>query len=902
MQAAPAAAVGTLGRRPEDAACLTAAKRRATNEACGAAAGRERVRSESPSTMRNRAIMLATIVGAGAVLALWAVTRFVWLENVVRLEAHAVEASAAGAASALHRETAKLSMQARAASSAEFAVAPQCRPAAAGAAAGELPARYDADIVAVADAAGRLSCLHQRGSPTEMSPQTRADMTRHLAPTGPLVRGGLRRLGVRGLVTAGGVPYAVASSPIRSAGSGGAVVGVLVLARRVTADRLADPAQRPLSALTVMTPASILEHSGGGPLLRALRRQGACVRALGKERIQGYALLGDLQGQPAVVLRVDRPRTMYNEGLAGTRYFVLSLVLVIAAFGLAALWILERVVVDRVERLMADVQSIENSVDPSARVRVDGGDELASLGMAVNRMLETLQRAQVRLVASETRFRDIAVNASDWVWELDAAGRHTYVSERIHEVLGHYPAECIGRPLSWLAVPDSVAFLEQTVRTTMRQHESMRNLQVWAATKDNRRVYVQLSGVPVFAADGSLSGYRGVGKDVTEQVRVEETQRLAAVGQLAAGVAHEFNNILASLRMSAELCGLSDDIEDYREANALMLRGSLRGADICSSLLRFGRPEEPKRESISIEAPIEAALTMAVREVENAGVVVVRNYASRGQSVYADRNQLEQVFLNLIINACHAMSEGGQLRFDTQFSPDENGGMVWVQVSDTGCGIAPEDLGRVFEPFFTTKGRLGEGDTHGTGLGLSVSHGIITAHGGRIAVESGLDGGTRFTIGLQACRAECDLQPPECETARTTWVRQGRRVLVVDDEDDLRRCLANALRTVGHHVRCAESGGQAADLMAADEFDLVLTDVMMPGGGARVVLEAAARCLRPPRVLVMTGRIDERVARDFGEMGATGFLWKPFTLDELLRKSAEALQEATVVAMAAQST
>ncbi len=843
------------------------------------------------------------IVGAGAVVALWAVTRFVWLENVVRLEAHAVRQSAAGAAKALHREIADLSMQARVASSTEVAVAlaTRCGPDGAGAAVGGLRPMREADMVAVADAAGRLSCLHQRGSQTEMSPEIRADMTRHLSATRPLVRGGLRRLGVRGLVTAGGVPYAVASSPIRRAEQSGAVVGVLMLARRVTAVRLAEPAERPLSTLTVMTPASVLDHGGGAALLRALRREGACVRAPGEERIHGYALLGDLQGQPAVVLRVDRPRTMYNEGLAGTRHFVLSLVLVIAAFGLAALWILERVVVDRVERLMADVQSIESSVDPSARVRVDGDDELASLGMAVNRMLETLQRAQMKLVASETRFGDIAVNVSDWVWELDAAGRHTYVSERIHEVLGYYPAECIGRPLSWLAVPDSVAFLDRTVRTTMQRHESIRNLQVWVAAKDNHRVYVQLSGVPVFAADGSLTGYRGVGKDVTEQVRVEETQRLAAVGQLAAGVAHEFNNILASLRMSAELCSLSDDIEDYREANALMLRGSLRGADICSSLLRFGRPEEPKRESVSIEAPIEAALTMAVREVENAGVVVVRNYASQGRSVYADRNQLEQVFLNLIINACHAMREGGQLRFDTQFSPADHGGMVWVMVSDTGCGIAPEDLGRIFEPFFTTKGRLGESETHGTGLGLSVSHGIITAHGGQIAVESGLGSGTRFTIGLQACRAECDLEPPESETAWGTRVRPGRRVLVVDDEDDLRRCLANALRTVGHQVHCAESGGQAAELMAADEFDLVLTDVMMPGGGARVVLEAAARCLRPPRVLVMTGRIEERVAREFGEMGAAGFLWKPFTLDELLRKSTEALQQGTVVAMVAQS-
>jgi len=842
--------------------------------------------------MRNRTIIIAGIIGAGTVLALWAVTRFVWLENVVRLESHAVGQNALHAADSLDAELAELSIDARALASSDAVLCvlgEQATPDGPRGTGAEHLGSGSPGLVAVLDPEGRRRYLSYRDARTLAPSLLPAGMASHLGPERPLVKGALTRQGVRGLVTAEGSPYLVTSMPVTTSG-GTQRVGVLVVGRQVGAPRGASVSLRSRS-ITLLAPQTLMHSEDGLSLLRALRERPSVVRALGTERIEGYAVVNDLYGQPAVVLKVGHPRTMYQEGLAGTRYFVVSLVLVIAAFGLAALWALERVVVDRVERLMADVDAVQSSGDPSVRVRVDGKDELASLGKAVNRMLGTLGQAQAELVASETRFRDVALNMSDWVWETDAAGRHTYVSDRISQVLGHYPPECIGQPISWLAAPDCAQDLDVAVAGAMADHAAIRNQEIWASAKDGRRVYIQLSGVPVFGAHGQLRGYRGVGKDITEQARVEETQRLAAVGQLAAGVAHEFNNVLASMRMAAELSSMSGSTAEYETLTQLVLRGTVRGAKICSNLLRFGRPEEPKREAVSIEAPIEAALTMAVREVENAGVRVVRDYASGGHAVHADRNQLEQVFLNLIINACHAMPDGGELRVSTRHIAAEGDGVVEALLSDTGCGISPTDLGRVFEPFFTTKAASTDGQTRGSGLGLSVSHGIIKAHGGHISVESELGVGTTLCISLRTCACRPAASPEDSLTPQGTGSAPGaacRRVLVVDDEDDLRECLGVALETAGYEVVRAASGEEAAALLLLGGMDLVITDVMMPGRGVGAVLEATGQSARAVPVLVMTGRADDHVITQYGRL-ATAFLWKPFTVGELLQKVRDAL-------------
>jgi len=374
--------------------------------------------------------------------------------------------------------------------------------------------------------------------------------------------------------------------------------------------------------------------------------------------------------------------------------------------------------------------------------------------------------------------------------------------------------------------------------------------------------------------------------DMTELKRAEDAQRLATVGQLAAGVAHEFNNILAILGGRAQLAEALGTDEEHGKLVDAVLRGTQRGAAICAELTRFSKPQAPRRERIRLEDPLEAALGIAERHVSAAAVDVSRHYDAGGRTAYADPGQLEQVFLNLIINACHAMPGGGTLSLAVTPAPGEEAhddGLL-VTVADTGTGISPEHIQRVFEPFFTTKGRLGGSDVPGTGLGLSVSHGIVVAHGGRITARSEVGVGTTFEVWLPATTAEpsATLAETGASIGPPAEAPSGLRILVADDEEDIRGMLVDLLSGQGHSVTSVADAQQATAALNEATFDAVLTDLLMPGGGGRRVLEVAQHLPVAPPVLVLTGRGEVEVAEEMLGLGATACLRKPLDLGEVL--------------------
>ena len=385
--------------------------------------------------------------------------------------------------------------------------------------------------------------------------------------------------------------------------------------------------------------------------------------------------------------------------------------------------------------------------------------------------------------------------------------------------------------------------------------------------------------------------------DITDRKHAADAQRLAAIGQLAAGVAHDFNNLLAAMSMSAELADISGDLRDYEKAVEIVLRSSQRGADLCRNLMAFARPRQPRREPVYLEAVAEAALLVVARQLETTGATVRRDYEPDSHRIMADPGQLEQVFLNLFINACHAMPTGGQLSIETRYrarSPHD-GGAVTVTVRDTGSGIQPEHLGRLFEPFFTTKGRLGESDTPGTGLGLSVSHGIVQAHEGTVRVSSELGVGTAFELTFPL-RAPGDEVPageaPEGASEPETAAVGNAHVLVVDDEEDIRAVVRAALVRAGMRVTALPHPDVAIAALRSNAFDLVVTDLSMPGGGGKAVLEAVRALEAPPPVIVMTGRLGSYVVDELLALGAAECLQKPVTRDVVLGAVARALESA----------
>ena len=410
---------------------------------------------------------------------------------------------------------------------------------------------------------------------------------------------------------------------------------------------------------------------------------------------------------------------------------------------------------------------------------------------------------------------------------------------------------------------------------------------------------VEISAVALLEADGSVSGAILQLTDISMQKRLEvqlaQSQKLQAVGQLAAGIAHDFNNLLTAIIGASDdlLDGGGDAADDVR----LIRTSAERGAALVRQLLAFGRQQTLQPRVLSINEAVEA-LSGLLRRLLGGAVRLELELEQPGCTVLVDPTQLDQVLVNLAVNARDAMPQGGQLTlrtghitlFRALIRGEEAippGRYVMVEVQDTGCGIAADVLPRIFDPFFTTRRERG-----GTGLGLSTVHGIIRQSNGFLAVDSLPDKGTRMRIYLprrDGAGMAIPRPPPMAATATVEGgprlQRGSRTVLLVDDEDGVRRLAARALAKQGWTVLSAESGEAALALLApdgvAESLSAIVSDVVMPGMDGPALVRAV-RTLRPglPAILA-SGYAEEAVRGDLAAEGI-GFLAKPYTLRDML--------------------
>ncbi|NSW56570.1 MAG: PAS domain S-box protein [Armatimonadetes bacterium] len=496
------------------------------------------------------------------------------------------------------------------------------------------------------------------------------------------------------------------------------------------------------------------------------------------------------------------------------------------------------------------------------------------------------RRAALELDQSETRFREITDLLPDMVFELDPDLRITYINKAATDTLWYTQVD-LDAGLSVRDVMDEVTLQRATegLADASARGRSLVGL-FELRRKDGCLIPTEINAMPVTGPDGVLVGYRGVARDIRERQKAEDAQRLAAVGQLSAGVAHEFNNLMACLMLQAELTAENPCEERYRKLTQIALNVANHGGDICRNLTAFARPASPHRQPIHIEEAIEAGLALAAQQIQTCEVTIRRDFQSANRRVYADAGQMEQVMLNLFVNACHAMPSGGELTVTTRYVPSPAGdGNVVIAVTDTGTGISQEDLPRVFEPFFTTKTRLGEPGVSGSGLGLSVSHGIIKAHGGEIRVRSQLGVGTTFELVLPVHPADYPADTRSGpESARTVPAPAARssRILVAEDGTELSNLIYSILTDFGHEAHCFATTGEIISALHRDTYDLVITDMLMPGGGGEEILTClSAREPRPP-ALVITGVMDLALERRALELGAERVLHKPFSCMALI--------------------
>ncbi len=483
------------------------------------------------------------------------------------------------------------------------------------------------------------------------------------------------------------------------------------------------------------------------------------------------------------------------------------------------------------------------------------------------------KRAVAAAQSSDQRMRELAENIDEafWVATPDRE-RMLYVSPAYERIWGLPCESMLEDGTSWLAavLPEDRLHLVDDKPT----------YDVRIARPDGAVRWIRTKIFPVRNDHGEIIRVAGVSTDITEQRTLEEqlrhAQKMESLGMLAGGIAHDFNNLLAVISSCSGLLAESlDRAHPDRELVEDIADAVVRATAMTRQLLAFSRKQVTEPVVLDPNVVVNDTRKL-LRRMVGVNIELVTSLEPDLKRVFIDRGHLVQVILNLAVNARDAMPVSGKLSLSTRTV----GPNVVLEVSDTGTGMSPEVLARACEPFFTTKEQ-----GKGTGMGLAVVHGIIDHAGGRLEITSEVGLGTTFRIILPAFDGPAQSVRPPSEQAS----RGVENILIVDDDDYVRRATARALRSRGYAVVEAANGRAALIALATAPFDLLLTDIVMPGMSGRVLAEAACARFQDLKIMFMTGYTDDAIVHDGVTSGVVDLIEKPFTIPALASKVRQVL-------------
>lgn len=498
------------------------------------------------------------------------------------------------------------------------------------------------------------------------------------------------------------------------------------------------------------------------------------------------------------------------------------------------------------------------------------------------------KRMEEALRTSEQRFRSFVENANDVVFALTASGTFSYVSPQWKESFGYELSDVIGKSFVPFVHPDDVPACHAFLTSVLTTGEKLRGVEYRVLHKNGTWIWYTANGSRIVDQDGSVS-FIGIGRDITEQKLIQQelmkTQKLESISILAAGIAHNFNNVLTGV-----IGYISYARKHLRDSDKIALlleaaeKSSYRAASLARQLLTFAKGGVPFRAPVSAEKLVQESMSLFLSGSSIKGII--DNRAT--QTVNVDSQQINQAFNNIVLNSVHAMPHGGILKAhieDYRLEKDnvyllKPGNYVRITFEDCGCGIEKEHLYKVFDPYFTTR-------TNGTGLGLSTTHSIIAKHNGYIDIVSEVNHGTTVTVLLPGSDNVSSDYPGETE--EKVVIPVGVPLLIMDDEEDIRNIALSRLSELGYQVQTCGSGEEAVELYkksweSGTTLPIAILDQLVPGGMGGD--EAAMRILSidpHARLIVSSGYSDDLIMTDYKNYGFCATLSKPYNIDALVQ-------------------
>ena len=521
----------------------------------------------------------------------------------------------------------------------------------------------------------------------------------------------------------------------------------------------------------------------------------------------------------------------------------------------------------------------------------------AIFGSHVQYTFSKRKAADEALRKSEEKYRTILESIEEGYFETDLEGNLTFFSNPFCKILGYSPSQLMGMNTRQYTTPKTAEKMDRITEQLLESGMPENVTSYDVIRPDGNKVLLELSFSILKDTDGEPIGFKGVLRDVSERKKAEEekhkletqlqqAQKMESIGTLAGGIAHDFNNILMGIQGNASLMLLKINSEHPNYEKIKNIETYVQnGTTLTKQLLGFARRGKYLVKATDLNDIIDKSSSLFARTKKE--IQVHTNFFDTIWTVEVDRGQIEQVLLNLYVNAWQAMLDGGDLYLSTEnvildrtyVKPYkvEPGRYVKISVTDTGVGIDKSTQERIFEPFFTTK-EMGRG----TGLGLASVYGIIKSHGGYINVYSELDQGTTFTIYLPASGKEAD---GETEVL-VDIVKGSGTILLIDDEKMILDVGRELLVELGYTVLPAMSGQEAMDVYEKeqDKIDMIIMDMIMPGMSGSETFDRLKKINPDVKILLSSGYSVDGQATQILRRGCDGFIQKPFNMNQLAEK------------------